>query len=110
MQIKENQAFYPTLDQGSLKTASEALRVNPLSNGSESFASDGPQLSDLKQTSFFNERSAGVSFDSDSGRLYLTIYIDGERQKVLREIPPDEVRDLAQRLEKMTGLILDKYL
>ncbi len=47
------------------------------------------------------------SRDKETGETYIKI-LDKENGKVVREIPPEEVRKLAEKLQKMIGILFDK--
>jgi len=47
------------------------------------------------------------SIHQNSGDVIIAL-IDGTTGKVIREIPPSEILDLAARLEEMMGLLYDK--
>ncbi len=45
--------------------------------------------------------------DDETGQTYVKI-VDKETGDIIREIPPEEVRKLAEKLEEMVGILLDK--
>ncbi len=45
--------------------------------------------------------------DDETGQTYVKI-VDKETGEVIREIPPEEVRKLAEKLDEMVGILLDK--
>ena len=45
--------------------------------------------------------------DDETGQTYVKI-VDKETGDTIREIPPEEVRKLAEKLEEMVGILLDK--
>ncbi|MFH0809191.1 MAG: flagellar protein FlaG [Pseudomonadota bacterium] len=51
----------------------------------------------------------GFSVDDRSGRVVCQLR-DQKTDEVVRQIPPEEVLDLAAKMDKMTGLILDRVL
>jgi flagellar protein FlaG len=50
--------------------------------------------------------SLNYSIDDDSDSLVVQV-IDSDSGKVIRQIPPDEILVLRQRLEELTGIIFD---
>jgi len=45
--------------------------------------------------------------DDETGQTYIKI-VDKDSGDVIREIPPEEVRKLAEKLDEMVGLLFDK--
>ncbi len=45
--------------------------------------------------------------DEDTGQTYIKI-VDKDSGDVIREIPPEEVRKLAEKLDEMVGILFDK--
>lgn len=51
------------------------------------------------------QRALQFSVDEDSGRTIITV-LDSETKEVIRQIPPEEVLNLARTLHKGKGVIL----
>ncbi len=45
--------------------------------------------------------------DDETGQTYIKI-VDKESGDIIREIPPEEVRKLAEKLDEMVGILFDK--
>ncbi len=45
--------------------------------------------------------------DQETGQTYIKI-VDKDSGKIIREIPPEEVRKLAEKLDEMVGVLFDK--
>ena len=45
--------------------------------------------------------------DQETGQTYIKI-VDRDSGKVVREIPPEELRKLAEKLDEMVGILFDK--
>jgi len=45
--------------------------------------------------------------DDETGQTYIKI-VDKDSGDIIREIPPEEVRKLAEKLDEMVGLLFDK--
>lgn len=52
------------------------------------------------------QRSLQFSVDENSGRTIITV-IDKETEEVIRQIPPEEVVALAQRVDRGGGMLID---
>lgn len=50
-----------------------------------------------------------IHFDvhKDSGRIFVQV-IDVENDKVIREIPPEEMLEISAKIHKMVGLLIDE--
>ncbi len=57
----------------------------------------------------FKQANVGVSYlvDKTTGDLVIKL-IDRDTQKVLRQIPPDQILAMRQRLEELLGVIFDQ--
>jgi flagellar protein FlaG len=53
------------------------------------------------------QRDLKINVDENTGKIIVKV-ISRENGKVIREIPPDELLDLAARIEEMTGILFDK--
>ncbi len=62
------------------------------------------RLSDYVQN---HQRDLKFSVDQATGRTVIKV-IDAETKEVIRQIPPERVLNLVQRLESMDGLILEE--
>jgi len=84
-------------------------------SGSDSKEKKGPDIARLAEAleeaqqniKMMHNVDLHFSIHQDSGDVIVVI-IDGTTGKVIREIPPSEVLDLAARLEEMMGLVYDK--
>ncbi|MEE8397521.1 MAG: flagellar protein FlaG [Desulfobacterales bacterium] len=54
-----------------------------------------------------NNSDLAFSVDGRSGDVVITV-TDAETGKVIRQIPAEEVRSLAEKLEEMVGLVFDQ--
>lgn len=79
------------------------------------------QLSELEQDKLESATSSIKKYmDSMGVKLEFEIYkesgtvqvkvLDPENEKVIREIPPDEILDLAESIEEMVGLFVNRNL
>ena len=57
----------------------------------------------------FKQANVGVSYlvDKTTGDLVIKL-IDRDTQKILRQIPPDQILAMRQRLEELLGVIFDQ--
>lgn len=57
----------------------------------------------------FKQANVGVSYlvDKKTGDLVIKL-VDRDTQKVLRQIPPDQILAMRQRLEELLGVIFDQ--
>ncbi|NIT63914.1 MAG: flagellar protein FlaG [Gammaproteobacteria bacterium] len=62
-------------------------------------------VSDINEHIQNLRRDLHFSVDEDSGRTIIRV-IDSETQEIIRQIPPEEVLNLARRLNDADGLIL----
>ncbi|MDM7920278.1 MAG: flagellar protein FlaG, partial [Methanosarcina sp.] len=53
------------------------------------------------------QRDLKIQVDEKTGRVIVKV-ISKESGKVIREIPPEEMLDLAARIEEMTGILFDE--
>lgn len=53
------------------------------------------------------QRDLKINVDENTGRIIVKV-TSKETGKVIREIPPDELLDLAARIEEMTGILFDE--
>ncbi|MBN1904137.1 MAG: flagellar protein FlaG [Deltaproteobacteria bacterium] len=53
------------------------------------------------------QRDLKIKVDENTGRIIVKV-TSKETGKVIREIPPDELLDLAARIEEMTGILFDE--
>lgn len=53
------------------------------------------------------QRDLKIQVDEKTGRIIVKV-TSKESGKVIREIPPEELLDLAARIEEMTGILFDK--
>ncbi len=53
------------------------------------------------------QRDLKIKVDEKTGRIMVKV-ISKESGKVIREIPPEEMLDLAARIEEMTGILFDE--
>ncbi|NLD35393.1 MAG: flagellar protein FlaG [Desulfatiglans sp.] len=53
------------------------------------------------------QRDLKIKVDENTGKIIVKV-ISRENGKVIREIPPDELLDLAARIEEMTGILFDE--
>ncbi len=72
-------------------------------------ASEGFMAVLKQEFNLINKIELKFNKDLDTGQTYLKI-LDKETGETIREIPPEEVRKLAQKLEEMVGLLFDKRL
>ena len=62
------------------------------------------QLSSVPATG--TSRSVTFEVDSKSKQLYIKV-VDRDTGEVVKQIPPEELREIASQMEQMTGNILD---
>ncbi len=60
-----------------------------------------------KEFDIINHLELKFSRDKETGETYVKI-LDKDSGKVIKEIPPEEIRKLAEKLQKMIGLLFDK--
>jgi flagellar protein FlaG len=63
-------------------------------------------LKDLEKISLINNRKLRFSFDTDFGDVVVKV-VDGDTDKVIREIPPKELQNLHIRLREAIGVLFD---
>jgi len=102
-----------TKDMGKEKKALEVLRNTE--KGSEESAKETSSI-EIEKTvedmnSFLNSMKKTLSFfvDKDSGRYGVKV-VDNKTQKVIRQIPPQEVLEVAAKIKEMLGALLDKTI
>ena len=64
-------------------------------------------LKDLEKVGLVYNRRLRFSYDKDFGDVVVKV-IDGDTDKVLREIPPKELQDLHIRIREAIGILFDK--
>lgn len=72
----------------------------------------GPQeltnaLDRINKTVRIFNRSIQFTEHEASGRLWVKV-VDTETQKIVREIPPEEILEIMARIEEMVGLLVDE--
>lgn len=53
------------------------------------------------------QRDLKIQVDEKTGKIFVKV-TSQETGKVIREIPPEELLDLAARIEEMTGILFDE--
>lgn len=66
-------------------------------------------LEALQRTSLAFNRRLKFYVNEEIDRVVVKV-IDAETDKVIKEIPPEEVQDLAARIEKAIGLLVDEMI
>jgi flagellar protein FlaG len=61
-----------------------------------------------KMVAQFNRRFE-ISINKSINRIVVKV-IDSESDKVIKEIPPEEIQHLAQKLQEMMGLLVDEKI
>jgi len=106
----ENKAS-PSAYKGQQVDAGKASDVS----GSDSKEKKGPDIAQLAQSLEETQQNIRMIHNVDlhfsihqaSGDV-IVVVTDGTTGKVIREIPPSEILDLAAKLEEMMGLVYDK--
>ncbi len=119
------QASYPALDPARQEQGNrgpESIRpksIRPMespSKGVQVGEEDGKRDSKLSNEvlqafkqdfSLINNVELKFNRDKETGQTYIKI-VDKDTGKTLREIPPEEVRKLAEKLDEMVGILFDK--
>jgi len=65
-----------------------------------------PEVLQVDASSKISTPSVTFVVDQDSGESFIQV-IDRDSGKILRQIPPEEVRRLAEALEEMIGNVVD---
>jgi len=74
----------------------------------EGSKANGEFLQALKrELDLINNLELKFNTDDETGKTYIKI-VDKESGEVIREIPPEEVRKLAEKIDEMVGLLFDK--
>ena len=55
-----------------------------------------------------NGKEVGVKVDPRTGEMVVVVY-SKEDKRIIEEIPPEAARELSLQLEKLTGLLIDRY-
>jgi uncharacterized FlaG/YvyC family protein len=87
-------------------------RVSPEPDGTQrSDAREAPisagVLKDLEKISLIYNRKLQFSFDKDFGDVVVKV-VDGDTDKIIREIPPKELQNLHIRIREALGVLFDK--
>ena len=125
-EIGVKQISYPAFDpsqQDAGKQLSQPVRApdktikpyGPDSKEAKGYDKDdqGREISNELLQAFKNEfdliNNVELKFnkDEETGQTYIKI-VDKETGDVIREIPPEEVRKLAEKLDEMVGILFDK--
>ncbi len=125
-EIGVKQVSYPAFDpsgQETGKRVTETVRppgtvVNGATNattkghesgrpGKESGLSNEVLQAFKQEFDLINNVELKFNKDEETGQTYVKI-VDKETGEVIREIPPEEVRKLAEKLDEMVGILLDK--
>jgi len=61
-----------------------------------------------KMVAQFNRRF-DISINENIGRIIIKV-IDTDTDKVIKEIPPEEIQHMVQRLQEMVGLLVDERI
>ena len=71
---------------------------------------DTEELSDVLNdiAKMFNSRLQ-FRVHEETERLYVQ-FVDRDSGEVIKQIPPEELLELSAKIQKMVGLILDKYV
>jgi len=64
-------------------------------------------VDNLKQAAEVSSQNIQFSVDHATGSTVISV-VDGATNKVIRQIPSEEVLQLAQTLDKLSGLLLNK--
>jgi len=85
-----------TADRGSRDSASEPLFAGEVDSAIAAF------------NEVFEQANVGVCYqvDKKTGDLVITL-VDRDTQQVLRQVPPEELLRMRQRLEELMGVIFD---
>ena len=86
---------------------SESVKAAPDPDATASLAAEVADVqNDLQMSS---DVDLNFSVNQGSGDVVVTVR-DGSTGKVIREIPPEEMRNLASKIDQMAGLILDRKI
>ncbi|MBZ0273445.1 flagellar protein FlaG [bacterium] len=69
-------------------------------------ATEKPQKPEVKSTLDMDNRMITFERDDDLGRVVVKV-VDPKTKEVIRELPPEELRDIAKRLQEAAGKLLD---
>jgi flagellar protein FlaG len=86
------------------------FRSDSLATGGAAAASDdasGDMLREFARIGLIPNHKLRFSFDDRLNDVVVKV-IDGETDKVIREIPPEELRNLHIRLREAIGILLDE--
>jgi flagellar protein FlaG len=99
-------SFHVQRTPGALKTAAEEQPVlkNTSQDGKEAINQAIEKLRDLGD--LFNRR-LDFRMDQETHRVVVKV-IDTETDKVIKEIPPEQVLRLAAKIQEMIGLLVDE--
>ncbi|MFZ5639696.1 MAG: flagellar protein FlaG [Bacillota bacterium] len=98
---------YTSQDRGEAKNIREdmapwQIKTEKVTQGDVTNAVDK-----INRTVRIFNRAIHFSKHEESGRMWVQV-IDTETQKVVREIPPEEILEIVARLEEMVGLLIDE--
>lgn len=106
-----------------LNVEAEAAKVKPIGQSGSETASLAPNENQVKLakddalelTEIMNNISkmfnSQLKFEvyEETNQLYVK-FIDRDTKEVIKQIPPEELLELSAKIQKMVGLILDKYV
>lgn len=102
-----NSISFERLASGLLQEPAQA-KASSAKEKEEERSSSRPSRASSSSHPTFKVDSRAVTFqvDSKSGETYITV-LDPETGEVIREIPPEELRELAEKLQQATGSVVD---
>ena len=68
-----------------------------------------PVLRELEQTSSFLHRRLKYSINSDLNRAIIKV-VDADTDKVIKELPPEELQRISMRIREAVGLLIDEEI
>lgn len=68
-----------------------------------------PVLRELEQTSSFLHRRLKYSINSDLNRVIIKV-VDADTDKVIKELPPEELQRISMRIREAVGLLIDEEI
>lgn len=88
-------------------SAQQIQSLQPLNDTEVEKKSMMQLVDDLNDVQQYQQRAIQFSVDEDAGRPVIKI-IDSETDKVIRQIPQEEVLRFQQRMQEMSGAILQE--
>jgi flagellar protein FlaG len=106
MPLMEN---YIEKGNGNIENKQEQTGINTVKEEKKEISEEKLKKAIMQMNESIRIFDKRIHFDvhKDSGRIFVQV-IDVENDKVIREIPPEEMLEISAKIHEMVGLLIDE--